>query len=52
MSWVLIAILIYGPNTIAIERFPNQGSCEKAAKWIRENGGNLTAVVCMEDYKK
>ncbi len=53
MIWVLIVILNYGPNPIAMERFPNQASCERAATWIKENNGTgIVKSVCFEDDKK
>lgn len=52
VSWVLIVILVYGPNPIALERFPNQASCERAAEWIRDNTGfGSPRVVCLQDSK-
>ena len=50
MTWVLIVILWSGPNPIAMERFPNQASCQAALAWIQTKSPTYGA--CLEDARK
>jgi hypothetical protein len=49
MTWVLIVILNW--PSIAMERFPNKASCERAANWIVGHAYTAQAI-CFEDLKE